>query len=96
MLTSHARAQNVERARDCGANLVLAKPISPKMIYDRLLWIAEDPRPFVLTRSYIGPDRRFKEGPPLGAADRRAAGASADVSAAQIRVAPMRAPALAH
>jgi CheY-like chemotaxis protein len=95
VLTSHARAQNVERARDCGANLVLAKPISPKMIYDRLLWIAEDPRPFVLTRSYIGPDRRFKEGPPLGAADRRA-GASAEVPTAQIRVAPVRAPALAH
>lgn len=74
VLTSHAQARNVERARDCGANLVLAKPLSPKMIYDRLLWIAEDPRPFVLAPGYIGPDRRFKEGPKLGDADRRNAG----------------------
>jgi CheY-like chemotaxis protein len=71
VLTSHAQTQNVERARDCGANLVLAKPLSPKMIYDRLLWIAEDPRPFVMAPGYIGPDRRFKEGPVLGDADRR-------------------------
>lgn len=66
VLTSHAQAQNVERARDCGANFVLAKPISPKMLYDRLLWIAQDPRPFVMCPVYNGPDRRFKtEAAPL-------------------------------
>jgi len=71
VLTSHAQVQTVERARDCGANFVLAKPLSPKMIYDRLLWIAEDPRSFVIAPGYIGPDRRFKMSPPLGEADRR-------------------------
>ena len=97
VLTGHAQARNVERARDCGANLVLAKPISPKMIYDRLLWIAEDPRPFVLSQGYIGPDRRFKEGPQLGDADRRAGARPGTVAPAQIRItAPVRAPALAH
>lgn len=62
VLTSHAQAHTVERARDCGANFVLAKPISPKLLYDRLLWIAEDPRPFVMAPGgYNGPDRRFKK-----------------------------------
>lgn len=97
VLTGHAQAQNVERARDCGANLVLAKPISPKMLYDRLLWIAEDPRPFVLAPGYIGPDRRFKEGPTPGDADRRNTAAVPPMTKARLQGAtPLRAPALAH
>lgn len=63
VLTSHAQVQTVQHARDCGANFVLAKPLSPKMIYDRLLWIAEDPRAFVIAPGYAGPDRRFKTEP---------------------------------
>jgi CheY-like chemotaxis protein len=75
VLTSHTQVQNVELARDCGANFVLAKPISPKMLYQRLLWIAEDPRPFVMAPGYIGPDRRFKaDTPPSLGADRRGGG----------------------
>lgn len=97
VLTGHAQARNVQRARDCGANLVLAKPISPKMIYDRLLWIAEDPRSFVLSSGYIGPDRRFKEGPPLGEAERRGTGRPASTTQAQLHAAiPARVLALAH
>ena len=71
VLTSHTQMQNVERARDCGANLVLAKPISPKLLYDRLLWVAEDPRPFVVGAEYVGPDRRFKIEPRNIEEDRR-------------------------
>lgn len=63
VLTSHAQVETVQMARDCGANFVLAKPLSPKMIYDRLLWIAEDPRSFVIAPGYAGPDRRFKTEP---------------------------------
>ncbi|MBP7065111.1 response regulator [Ferrovibrio sp.] len=59
-LTSHTQERNVARARDCGTSFVLAKPIAPKQLYDRLLWVAEDPRPYVMAESYVGPDRRFK------------------------------------
>ncbi len=59
-LTSHTQERNVARARDCGSSFVLAKPISPKQLYDRLLWVAEDPRPYVMAENYVGPDRRFK------------------------------------
>lgn len=83
VLTGHAQAHTVERARDCGANFVLAKPISPKLLYDRLLWIAEDPRSFVLAPGYIGPDRRFRSSPPLGEADRRIGRDAPPVSAAK-------------
>jgi CheY-like chemotaxis protein len=85
VLTSHAQVQTVERARDCGANFVLAKPISPKLLYDRLLWIAEDPRPFVMAPGYMGPDRRFKTDAAPPAARRRsdsAAPAAANAAAA--------------
>lgn len=91
VLTSHAQVQTVQKARDCGANFVLAKPLSPKMIYDRLMWIAEDPRAFVIAPGYIGPDRRFREGPPLGDADRRGR-----LPARQIQVSAQLQPSALH
>lgn len=65
VLTSHTQPRNVERARDAGANTVLAKPISPKLLFDRLATLADDPRAFVKSPNYLGPDRRFHDlGPP--------------------------------
>jgi DNA-binding response OmpR family regulator len=67
LLTSHTQQDNVERARDCGANMVVAKPISPRSLYSRLLWAAENERAFIESKDYCGPDRRFKiEGFPTG------------------------------
>lgn len=67
VLTSHTQANNVFRARDSGANMVVAKPVSPNILFDRLHWVAKSPRPFVETDGYFGPDRRFKiEGFPDG------------------------------
>ena len=57
----------VANARDCGANMVLVKPVSPASLYDRLVWIAFNPRKFIDSKDYFGPDRRFKiEGYPNG------------------------------
>ena len=67
VLTSHTQANNVFRARDSGANMVVAKPVSPNILFDRLHWVAKSPRPFVESEGYFGPDRRFKiEGFPDG------------------------------
>jgi two-component system, chemotaxis family, chemotaxis protein CheY len=63
---------NIKRARDAGVNMVIAKPMSPKNLYERLAWIAFNPRPFVDTENYFGPDRRFKiEGYPNGVGRRK-------------------------
>ena len=37
---------------------VLAKPISAKGLYQRILNVVANPRPFIKTKTYFGPDRR--------------------------------------
>jgi len=72
IMSSDAREATIKRARDAGANMVIAKPISAKVLYDRLTWIAFSPRKFVDTATYFGPDRRFKiEGYPNGVGRRK-------------------------
>jgi CheY-like chemotaxis protein len=72
MMASDTRVRTVKDARDAGANMVVAKPMSPENIYDRLAWIAFNARPFVDTPTYFGPDRRFKtEGYPAGVGRRK-------------------------
>jgi CheY-like chemotaxis protein len=65
VLSAHTARSKVEKARDCGANFFVAKPVSPQIIMDRLLWVAREKRQFLQTDGYAGPDRRFHdEGPP--------------------------------
>jgi two-component system chemotaxis response regulator CheY len=67
VVTADTRTSTIRAARDCGANMVVAKPMSPASLYERLAWVAFHPRSFVETASYFGPDRRFKiEGLPGG------------------------------
>ncbi|MBS0471279.1 MAG: response regulator [Proteobacteria bacterium] len=67
VVTSYAHMRNITRARDAGAHLVVKKPVSPKVLFDRIDWAASDSRPFVEASKYAGPDRRFKfAGPPDG------------------------------
>ena len=72
IMASDSRESTIKSARDAGANMVIAKPISPANLYDRLSWVAFNPRKFVDTVTYFGPDRRFKiEGFPKGIGRRR-------------------------
>jgi len=72
IMTGDGREKTIKLARDAGANMVIAKPISPTSLYDRLAWIAFNPRQFVDTATYFGPDRRFKiEGYPNGIGRRK-------------------------
>jgi CheY-like chemotaxis protein len=67
LLTGYAKANAVAQARDCGANLVVKKPVSPQILFDRIAWVAKGDRPFIECEAYVGPDRRFKHiGPPDG------------------------------
>src|SRR6478609_3643183 len=58
MLTGHSEKRRVMIARDAGVTEFLAKPISAKALYQRILNVVANPRPFIKTASYFGPDRR--------------------------------------
>ena len=58
MLTGHSEKRRVMSARDAGITEFMAKPISAKALYQRILNVVANPRPFIKTRSYFGPDRR--------------------------------------
>jgi CheY-like chemotaxis protein len=67
VIQGHTPLDQIQKARDCGANFVVAKPITPRLLLERVLWIAQEQRPFIELDSYIGPDRRFQNhGPPGG------------------------------
>lgn len=61
MTAAHTPADDVARARDCGANFILAKPLTPMAMLERILWIGREARQFVESDSYVGPDRRFRD-----------------------------------
>lgn len=63
MLTGHTRHERVIQARDVGIDEFVAKPISAQSIYDHIKNIIDNPRPYVRSQSYFGPDRRRKQMP---------------------------------
>ncbi|MGR4864944.1 response regulator [Caulobacter sp. LARHSG274] len=72
LVSGHTPPSQVFKARDSGANFTVAKPITPKVLLERILWAAREERQFIECDSYLGPDRRFKnEGPPIGVEGRR-------------------------
>lgn len=72
MLSSHTPRSKVLSARDCGANFIIAKPLSPRVLLQRILWVARDTRPFLEAPGYVGPDRRFTDQGPPATGERRA------------------------
>jgi two-component system, chemotaxis family, chemotaxis protein CheY len=58
MLTGHSEKKRVIAARDAGITEFMAKPISAKSLYQRILNVVANPRPFIKTKTYFGPDRR--------------------------------------
>ena len=66
LVTAHTRQGQVEKARDCGANFIVTKPISPAVMLERILWVAKSDRLFIECDGYVGPDRRWRnQGPPV-------------------------------
>src|SRR5215204_5898091 len=71
MLTGHSEKKRVVAARDTGVTEFLAKPISAKGLYQRILNVVANPRPFIRTKPYFGPDlRRNTTTPYIGPARR--------------------------
>jgi CheY-like chemotaxis protein len=72
LVSGHTPPSQVFKARDAGAHFTVAKPITPKVLLERILWAAKEERQFIECDAYLGPDRRFKnDGPPEGAKGRR-------------------------
>ena len=78
MLTGHSEKKRVVSARDAGITEFLTKPISAKALYERILNVVANPRPFIKTKTYFGPDRRRNVNPNYVGPERRKGG-KADV-----------------
>ena len=72
MMTGHSEKSRVYEARDAGVTEFLVKPITAKAILDRIQSVIFQPRPFVKTESYFGPDRRRRDLPGYKGPMRRA------------------------
>ena len=71
MLTGHSEKKRVMAARDAGVTEFLAKPISAKSLYQRIVNVVANPRPFIKTKTYFGPDRRRNTNSAYMGAERR-------------------------
>ena len=72
MMTGHSEKSRVYEARDAGVTEFVVKPITAKAILDRIQSVIFQPRPFVKTESYFGPDRRRRDLPGYKGRMRRA------------------------
>ncbi|MEM6384462.1 MAG: response regulator [Pseudomonadota bacterium] len=58
MLTGFAERSRVIKARDAGINEFLVKPISARELYLRIENCVANPRAYIKTQTFFGPDRR--------------------------------------
>jgi CheY-like chemotaxis protein len=79
MLTAHTEKECVMAARDAGITEFLAKPVSSKALYQRIVSVITSPRPFIKTKTYFGPDRRRNINPGAYTGPERRKGGKAEV-----------------
>lgn len=58
MLTARNERADIQTARDAGVSEYLIKPFSAKRLLERIYAVVEEPRSFILSKTYVGPDRR--------------------------------------
>ena len=63
MVTGFSEKQHVEAARDAGVTEFLAKPVTVKGVGARLESLLNNPRRFIRSQSFSGPDRRRRQLP---------------------------------
>jgi len=74
MLTGHSERKRVTAARDAGVTEFMVKPISAKGLHQRILNVIANPRRFIRTKTYFGPDRRRSNAPNYTGPERRKGG----------------------
>lgn len=85
MLSGHSEKRRIVEARDAGVTEFLAKPVSAKSLYERILSVVLAPRPFIKTKDYFGPDRRRTVNAKYAGPERRKGTAGGEI----IEVAPI-------
>lgn len=71
MVTAYCERSTVQAAISAGVDEFLAKPLSPKKLFDRIVWLINNPRPYMRIGSYFGPDRRRRVANAYSGPDRR-------------------------
>lgn len=61
VLSGQAERNRIIAARDAGAHEFVVKPVSPKVLRKRIEAVLEQPRDFVRSRAFVGPDRRRRD-----------------------------------
>lgn len=61
MVSGEVSKSRIVEARDAGIESFVAKPVTTKILSDRLQDILHRPRRFVISASYVGPDRRRRD-----------------------------------
>jgi two-component system chemotaxis response regulator CheY len=77
MLTGYADRVRILEARDAGVTELVVKPVTAKAVIARLQAVIFQPRPFVRTDTFFGPDRRRKANPDYPGPERRGVGKQA-------------------
>jgi CheY-like chemotaxis protein len=73
MLTAHTEASRVAAARDAGVTGFVKKPISARILFERIASALTDARMFVRCGDFRGPDRRRGQDPNYAGPFRRTA-----------------------
>jgi len=63
MVTGDAKPDRIVAAREAGVNNFLSKPVEPPILLRTIQAILNNPRAFVETKTYFGPDRRSRQAP---------------------------------
>ncbi len=63
MLTAYSEKHRVLQAREAGVTEFCVKPITAIEVYRKMVEVIDNPRPFVRTKNYFGPDRRRHDDP---------------------------------
>lgn len=71
LLTGHADMARIMKARDAGVNEFCIKPVTPADLMKRINAVINQPRPFVQSANYFGPDRRRRDDPKYSGPERR-------------------------
>ena len=72
MITGHSTLRRVAEARDVGVNEFLSKPVTARGLLMRIGLVVDQPRAFIRTEDYFGPDRRRRNDPAYFGPRRRA------------------------
>jgi CheY-like chemotaxis protein len=78
MLTAHTEASRVAAARDAGVTGFVKKPISARLLFERIASALTDTRMFVRSADFRGPDRRRGQDPGYAGPLRRASDRSGE------------------